>query len=319
MIAALGTIAALMGVFVAIRAIRFARRVAEAQRVFESADLQFYVEGEKDITHIEIALPFRAKRMVDFPLMWSISNLGDKSASGVLMSLRCNSELRFRGIGVVDVKGFFPGARVSQFHEKNFSTMLSEFPSIHPKVRFVATDRISLVGATIIKSSVTVDTLDKVRVSIPFEAELEYVIDCVLQYRDARPSSRRVSLRVHDTGGSPIQEYFRDYNAAAARLAADLALRVERANTLADRWRNFWKRFRSRGDIRSFVLLYIDAPADQHPKFSGLPVDQVLPEAVRKVYGFRFGAEVLIPAIDVVPIALKRRFRGLSATHRRGG
>jgi hypothetical protein len=260
------------------KAARLQEKLAQAQ-----PNLKIRVFDCDDIQHFVVALPLSNGRFIELPYPIEISNIGDKSATDIQMSLVSPKSLRYSGYFSPTLEGS-DLARASvgaMWQTEHLYSLGMNVQVLNPGVRCQLVDRITVGADSLVESSVRERTKDGFMVEVKFAVIFAYRFDLVIVQRDQRPITQSFFLTVLDISRRSIQEAFQELNQVKAKGAQKrrACRRFSRIISLL--------RTRPREPNRVYVVEYGNDSLQSDPT---IPVDHITEDvSARACEGLEFG------------------------------
>jgi hypothetical protein len=163
-----------------------------------------------------LAAELRPKRLLSFPLVFSVTNTGDKTADNVVMMVTYPKRLRFGGIGQFTYEG--PQSYKSDLADgPGTQTVIFQLGSINPNQKIVIHDAISISESTLVTTTATVTTKDNVKVDLSVVILYANRIDFAISNRDFQPIAGSASIAFFDTAKRPLKDQLSELNNAAQK------------------------------------------------------------------------------------------------------
>lgn len=274
----IGTLAAVVAIMQTYRANRLSKRIALAK-----PSLRIALMGEQQITDLMVAVPIRQNRIVEFPMIWTFANKGEKSARDVEIFIRLPRELCYSGAETAAATFTFQtemkklSAR-SVSTTKHLETQIVFADTLHPGQTFTLSGAISLRLSTFLRRTASVQAKDR-PMSVAYSAEFQYTFDVIIAQADEPVAASHFTLGVIDTSNQTAAEFLTEYN---SRLVEQKPGGKRRGGKVL-------------GDFR-----LIEVRADQLVADKELPIDRLRDgEAVSYAHGVRFTDGYWVPAIGV--------------------
>lgn len=279
----IGALAAVVAVVQTYRANRLSKRIAYAQRALARPSLRIALLGEQETADLMVALPLRQGRIVEFPIRWTVTNAGERSARDVEIFIRLPRELCYGGAELGAATFSFQtemnklSAR-SVSTTKHLETQIIFADTLHPGQAFGLSGVISLRTNTSWRHTLSVKAKDG-PMSVTYRADILYRFDVMIAQADEPVAASLFTLGVIDTSSQSAAEYFNEYN-----------------RTLAQQK----KSAKRRGGKMLGKFRLIEVRADQLAPDSKLPIDRLRDgESVSQCEGIRFTDGYWVPAIGV--------------------
>lgn len=217
--AVLSALLAIIGVVLTYRANKLSHEIAQRQGVFKEPNLNVEIYGQREIDHFILAIPLIPNGIIEFPLGFTISNHGGKSAKNFEVFVTMNKQLHYDGKVPFEMTSTLNKKVDVSFINENshLLTVAYSVKELYPKQAFQISDILTINEATIEKAHIPARTRDEVDIIITLWHHLGYRIDFVILQNDHEPIAKRISFSIVDVAKKSLKEIFDEYNIDIAK------------------------------------------------------------------------------------------------------
>lgn len=210
---AIATLLALVAIWQAHRANRFARTVVELEGTFDRADVELGLFGQAGITRFILLVPLEPPPLL-FPIPISIRNRGSATATEAQLIVHGNEDLLpYSREWLEKEQPDSSGTVVAGFLGRTGHTnsVMFRISHLHPGAPINLITFAKLSTPTTFRSRAPIQTPDGAKGTIGYRVVFDYQLDAVLFHRNHPPRGESFRLGVLDAGDRPVNEVLGQY------------------------------------------------------------------------------------------------------------
>lgn len=264
------------------RQLDFQKRSAEAEGIFERANLRCELMSTSLIQD-DIVITYFGEdgRIAEMEIPLLLENDGSGEAENVTVYVRVPKALAYNNnLEAMPPKGDWPRMRKLEtgiINEENFCTHMVSIPRLRTHERMILRLPISVppTGSQIVQE-ITSETADNIPVNIRYRLYLGFIINIVAVCDRAKPYTRKHSMMFLDVSKSSLKDLIKEMNKPAQR-------KRENSEGLLARIKTFLWPTR---EVRKLIS-FIEVPRENISRDPKLPINHIGLENAPGFYGYR--------------------------------
>lgn len=196
------------------RSFEFSKSVANAQGIFDKAEIDLYTFGHKERDRFIIAVPL-SLGIWEIPLNIDIINSGNKLAEAIEIYLKINKELMYGGVGVPTIASpNVKEAKVIEPHDKTepLQTVVITIRDIYPGQSVIFYWPLSIRSRTIGPHEIPVTSKDGINYVVHSWISFSYPMTLTISHKHGKPISKNFEIQVIDCESRSVAKFMADYN-----------------------------------------------------------------------------------------------------------